>query len=191
MINIKFREAAPQRTYTGTFPRYQLYKASLASDFQNRCGYTDCSDKWFGGSKTFHIDHFSPKKQYPHLETDYSNLVYACSYVNILKSDDDPANYIDPCNENYNEHFYRDSFGVIYPNSNSPRAQYMHKKLKLGLARYSAIWLLDKIYNLMSELDAHIQKMPQDTPEHIDALKLHQNLFREFKQYFDYLCLNR
>jgi hypothetical protein len=191
MSKVQFRMALPIRTYSRTHARYQAYKVPLASDFYNRCGYTDCSDKWFGGMGTFHIDHFSPIKHFPHLKTTYSNLVYSCSYVNILKSDDHPNNYLDPCNDDYNEHFYRDKLGVIYPADDSPKAKYMHKKLKLGLARYSTIWLIDKIYNLKSELNTYILTLPEDTPEHVAALKLHFKLSTAFQQYFDYLCINR
>jgi len=191
MNTLQFRVSSPKRTYTFKHTRYQVYKAHLAADFLNKCGYTDCPDKWFGGARTFHIDHFSPKKHYPQLETEYSNLVYACSYVNILKSDDHPENYIDPCEEDYNTHFYRDQHGVIYPAQDSPRAKYMHKKLKLGLARYSAIWLLEKTYNLMSELSQHIGTLPQNTQEELEALRALRDLEILFRQYFDYLCLNQ
>lgn len=191
MSAYQFRTSAPKRTYAEKHTKYQAYKAPLSSDFHYKCGYTDCPDRWFGGTRTFHIDHFSPKSHYPHLTTDYSNLVYACSYVNILKSDDLPENYIDPCNEDYNQHFYRDQLGFIYPDKNSPRAVYMHKKLKLGLARYSTIWRLDQIYTLMEKLDAHIETLPTDTDEELTALRTMRGLQKEFRQYFDYLCLNR
>lgn len=187
MTQLLFREVSPQRTCKKTFTTYRPFKSYLAVDFNSRCGYTDCADRWFGGVTTFHIDHFAPLKNFPHLETSYSNLVYACSYVNILKSDDDPANYLDPCNDEYNEHFYRDNLGTIYPKPSSKKASYMHKKLKLGLARYSTIWLLENLYNLMKELNAHITTLPTDTKEEIAALRALSKLNAEFTKYFDYL----
>jgi hypothetical protein len=74
-----FRDFAPARTYTVKHSYYPDYKVPLSKDFNHRCGYTDCSDSWFGGKDNFHIDHFIPWKKHldiPGLKTDYSNLVY-------------------------------------------------------------------------------------------------------------------
>lgn len=143
----KFRTKSPVRTCVKSYKVYSKYKSHLARDFYNRCGYTDCPDFWFGGSNNFHIDHFIPWKKHPsnpNLKTDYNNLVYCCSYVNILKSDDEAA-YLDPCKIDYNEHFSRDTFGNIEPNKSSPAAMYMYEKLKLYLKRYQIIWMLENI----------------------------------------------
>ena len=80
-----FRNQTPVRTFTKTYKRYRSYKIYLAKDFNYRCGYTDCPDFWFGGKNTFHIDHFKPFSKNPTLETDYSNLVYACRACNNSK----------------------------------------------------------------------------------------------------------
>ncbi|WP_175016919.1 HNH endonuclease [Massilia sp. YMA4] len=186
-MKVPFRVLAPQRTCTLTYTTYGKFKKHLARDFNNRCGYTDCHHKWFGGVTTFHIDHFKPHKKFPSLKTDYSNLVYSCSYVNILKSDDDPANYLDPCAIDYNQHFYRDVDGTIYPDPGSKQAVYMHKKLKLGLARYKVIWSLEKAYAVMQELDEVIKTLPQGSSDELAILRLHVELTREFRAYFDYL----
>ena len=149
-----FRDHSPKRTCTKSYTNYRSYKEYLATDFSNRCGYTNCPDFWFGGKDNFHIDHFLPWKKYPafpNLKTDYSNLVYSCSYVNISKSDDE-GNYLDPCNEDYNKHFTRDKYGAILPNPKSNKAVYMHQKLKLYLGRYKTIWMLDKLESQMQEL---------------------------------------
>ena len=144
-----FREIAPVRTYSGTHANYRDYKPHLAKDFKHKCGYTDCSDLWFGGKNNFHIDHFLPWKKYPHLKTDYSNLVYCCSYVNILKSNDE-GTYLDPCNEDYNKHFQRDDDGNIIPLTE--QAQYMYDKMKLYLNRFHIIWALDQLMYRISKL---------------------------------------
>lgn len=156
----KFREVAPSRTCTKKFGSYSQYKAFLRQDFNKRCGYTDCSDRWFGGKNNFHIDHFLPWKKFPlkpELKTAYSNLVYACSYINILKSDDLGA-YLDPCDHDFNDHFERDSHGNIWTKSTSTKGQYMFFKLKLYLRRYQVIWMLEKLYQKMRELKATIDK---------------------------------
>lgn len=187
MNKVPFRELAPQRTCTKSYSSYSSFKKYLASDFNNRCGYTDCHHMWFGGLTTFHIDHFKPHKKFPSLKTTYSNLVYACSYVNILKSDDDPANYLDPCTDDYNRHFFRDAYGTIYPDSKSPQAVYMHKKLKLGLARYKVIWSLEKADLLMKKLEELAPNLPSGSEEELAILKLHFSLAKEFRSYLHYL----
>lgn len=187
MPKIAFRKIAPQRKCQRTYVRYQSFKPFLRADFNSRCGYTDCHDKWFGGNTTFHIDHFVPLKVNSALKTTYSNLVYSCSYVNILKSDDDPNNYLDPCNVDYNHHFYRDELGAIYPEPNSSKANYMHRKLKLGLARYQVIWLLDNLYDSMKMLRKLADSLPNGSAAELEAKNLHYQLSGEFEKYFDYL----
>ncbi|EKN3982063.1 HNH endonuclease [Yersinia enterocolitica] len=167
----KFRIQAPTRTCQKTYKIYGRYKPYLASDFYNRCGYTDCPDFWFGGTGNFHIDHFIPWKKHPtqpNLQTDYSNLVYCCSYVNILKSDDETS-YLDPCNVDYNNHFFRDEFGNIQPNKSSREAMYMYKKLKLYMKRYQIIWMLENLFNKMDQVKEAIKISP-DGPQK-DELK--------------------
>tara|TARA_R110002049_G_scaffold277220_1_gene455675 strand:+ start:7319 stop:7894 length:576 start_codon:yes stop_codon:yes gene_type:complete len=185
---VKFREEkdVPKRTYSGSkLASYRGYKKYLTLDFQGRCGYTNCSHLWFGGSKNFHIDHFKPKSKYPQLETDYKNLVYSCSYVNIAKSDDD-FDYLDPCNEDYNEHFYRDVKGNIFPIDTSAKAVYMHTKLKLYLSRYSIIYMLDILLEKMSKIRDVITNM-EDCPQKDEILILQGELANEFIGYLKYL----
>lgn len=152
MSQYNFRDTSPKRTYTGKeLKDYKGYKDSLERDFREKCGYTDCQQIWFGGKRNFQIDHFKSKSIYPNLETKYFNLVYSCSYINRAKSDDD-GDYIDPCDVDYNEHFYRDNLGNIYPSEASPSAKYMYKKLKLYLKRYSIIWMLEQLEMKMEKL---------------------------------------
>ena len=67
MSHHPFRNMTPQRTCTKKRTDYHAYKAFLAEDFNHRCGYTDCSDHWFGGKRNFQIDHLKPKSIYPEL----------------------------------------------------------------------------------------------------------------------------
>ena len=159
----KFRIKSPVRACVKSYQVYGRYKSFLAEDFSNRCGYTDCPDFWFGGSGNFHIDHFIPWKKYPskpNLKTDYSNLVYCCSYVNILKSDDETA-YLDPCNVDYNDHFSRDTLGNIKPNKSSVQAMYMYDRLKLYLKRYQVIWMLENIFIKMELIKNALDSSPE------------------------------
>lgn len=188
----KFREKHPQRTCVKVYENYGSYKSYLASDFFNRCGYTDCSDFWFGGTGNFHIDHFTPWKNYPKnpkLKNDYQNLVYCCSYVNILKSNDE-TNYIDPCNVDFNIHFTRDDSGNIFPVAESKAACYMYKRLKLFMRRYQIIWMLDTILAKMKKLENAI-KNPDNVQIKADLKGLHSDLSIEMTNYIDYLRKNQ
>jgi hypothetical protein len=186
---INFRNTSPVRTCTKSYSNYRSYKTFLAKDFNNRCGYTDCSDFWFGGKNSFHIDHFKPWKKNPTLKTTYSNLVYCCSYVNILKSDDE-GDYLDPCDVDFNTHFERDVNGNILPKASSVQAIYMHKKLKLYLKRYQIIWKLDEIVSRMGKLKTAINN-PKNKPIQQELLILQGELGNELTTYLDYLRSNQ
>ncbi len=185
----KFRYNSPARTCIKTYASYRSYKKYLVVDFNSRCGYTDCHDFWFGGPNNFHIDHFKPFSKNPRLETDYSNLVYCCSYVNILKSDDE-GDYIDPCDVDFNEHFERDNDGGIIPKVTSKEAKYMFSKLQLGLVRYKLIWKLDEILDRLSKLQTEIHN-PRNTLIKNDLRIIHSELSEEFTTYLQYLKVNQ
>lgn len=179
---MEFRKSAPIRTCKEVFNNYRKYKPYLREDFKKRCGYVNCSDFWFGGSRTFHIDHFKPKSKFPDLEMTYSNLVYCCSYVNILKTDDDEE-YLDPCDINYNEHFERDNEGTIYPKKESDRAKYMYEKLKLYLKRYQIIWMLDELsekIDLLGEIIDTGGEVSEDIKNTYIELNLKFHKYRKF-----------
>lgn len=186
----KFRELTPKRSphhLLKNYKKYQSYKKYLRLDFGQRCGYTNCSDSWFGGSKSFHIDHLKPKSLYPHLETDYSNLVYSCSYVNEKKANHDGP-FLDPCNVDYNDHFFRDEEGNICANPESASAKYMCNILCLNLRRYGLIWQLEQLNILKKELkDVITKKYKTDSNEEITILKLYMDLDETFDRYFTYL----
>ena len=86
-IKLPLRHHKPVRSNVTKRAKYQLYKEDLRRDFKERCGYCDDPDEFSGGSRGYHIDHFAPKSIFPELKTEYSNLVYSCSYCNIAKSD--------------------------------------------------------------------------------------------------------
>lgn len=181
MSHHPFRNMPPQRTCTKKRTDYHAYKAFLAEDFNHRCGYTDCSDHWFGGKRNFQIDHLKPKSIYPELVNEYGNLVYCCSYVNNAKSDDDNPNYLDPCNVDFNLHFERDDMGFI--KAITPQGEYMVKHMDLCLYRYAICWKLDRLEERIKIFEAKIDKN-NATAEEKDLLL---NLNREFHKYLEYL----
>jgi hypothetical protein len=187
-----FREQWPTRTYAGTFSKYTDYKPYLAEDFNHRCGYTDCPDFWFGGKGNFHIDHFIPWKKHldkPKLKTEYSNLVYTCSYVNIAKSNDE-GDYIDPCYTDFNQHFQRDNLGNIIANPGSIEAVYMFTKLKLYLKRYQIIWMLENLFQKMDRVKKAIESTTDQTLKD-DLRKTQGDLGSLLIDYLKYLKANQ
>lgn len=184
MSTLPFRdpESIPVRNYNGIeLNNYRGYKKYLRNDFKKKCGYTSCIDEWFGGVISFQIDHFMPQSEYPELRNKYSNLIYCCSYVNRAKSNDE-GNYLDPCNTDYNLHFYRNDQGDIMPFTSSSNAVYMHKKLKLYLKRYSIIWTLEQLEHKMETLDGLIEKTGDP-----DAYKLFYQVTKKYMVYKKYL----
>ncbi len=186
---LPFRHTSPKRTYMGNaFNDYRKYKLLLSTDFNQRCGYTDCHHSWFGGMSNFHIDHFKAKSKFPELKTEYSNLVYSCSFVNIAKGNDDSEFYFDPCEVDFNMYFERDMLGNINPKADSVEAKYMHIKMKLYLKRYGLIWTLELLYQKwlqMKELLDNLNIQEHTLRKEIEELK--KELSSEFMEYFHYL----
>ncbi len=78
--------AQPQ---TGSWP---TWKRQIAQDCDRQCVYCAIPDSRYGGLDNFHVDHFRPKKKFPHLQKRITNLYLACAICNRFKSDDWPAN---------------------------------------------------------------------------------------------------
>lgn len=183
-----FRNLTPVRTCTVVYSNYRSYKKYLREDFNKRCGYTDCSDFWFGGARNFHIDHFLPKDKYQHLETSYSNLVYSCSYVNGKKSNGMDVT-IDPCDHDYNKYFFRDAYGNILPVVSNIVAINMYEGLVLGLRRYGLVWQLEQLKEKLSELSTLINsdQFVANNPEGVKLLLSYHSVSEKFQEYFCYL----
>jgi len=177
-----FRTVTPVRSCSKKFSDYHSYKPYLADDFRHKCGYTDCSEMWFGGQRTFQIDHLKPESKYPELVNEYSNLVYCCSYVNRAKWDDDSPNYLDPCDVDFNAHFERDDTGYIV--SKTPQAEYMVEHMQLNLFRYVIIWNLDRLTD-------RIEKLRQVKVQSKEIELLLYQLYEEYFNYTQYLASNQ
>jgi uncharacterized protein (TIGR02646 family) len=130
---IKRREPYP------SFTHYQDYKPRLREDFTYFCAYCSIHEREWGGLRQFHVEHFRPKSLFPELKTDYDNLLYACSVCNIFKSNDWPSDhpledgvgYLDPCEQDYAEHFRNDPEAGEVEGTTAP-ARYMVERLHLN-----------------------------------------------------------
>lgn len=187
MVIYPFREHHPVRTCSKVLTDYKSYKKYLVKDFNRRCGYTDCPDWWFGGKTHFHIDHFLPHSNpaHFHLKHSYSNLIYACSFINGVKSNKE-GDFLDPCANDYNLHFYRNELGEIIPRPESKYALFMYEELKLGLKRYSLIWLLTKLDKQMSVLGEKLKNL-SEKDKRLEILELRNELLDEYQKYNTYL----
>ncbi|MBI2239401.1 MAG: HNH endonuclease [Magnetospirillum gryphiswaldense] len=156
-------------------PRYTLYRDDLRQDFFCSCGYCGDSDERVDRS-TFHIDHFAPKTRFRELELAYENLVYACRFCNVSKSDhwigDNPEvpnngkeGFVDPCSEEYDVHLGRDTDGRIV--ARTELGGYIIRRLNLHLIRHELLWrarraraLRDELQCLIEEYKAHGMPLP-------------------------------
>jgi len=78
-----------RRERPGQLARYQLYKPYLRREFAKKCVYCRLPDT-MGPLEAFGVDHYRPKKKFPHLVTAYANLFYCCNPCNRRKGEDWP-----------------------------------------------------------------------------------------------------
>ncbi len=188
---------------------YRNYREDLKQDFNSRCGYTDCSDRWWGVK--FQVDHFAPqnppisdpakKQRFEDLSCAYTNLVYVCPQVNNAKRNlwisDNPGEPVvnneglmDPCGMDYNLHFQRTDEGRIIPKDHDPIAAYMIDKLKLYLFRYELYWRIDEIYECAKRLSGLKNNQTVMSKYSQEVNELLGDLFGEFMKYFEYIGIH-
>lgn len=185
---------APSRREVSPQPRYPLYRNDLRSDFLAACGYCGDTDERVDRS-TFHIDHFAPKKRFRDLELIYANLVYACRFCNISKSDhwigNDPAisndgsrGFVDPCSQHYETHLGRDAQGRIV--GKSPLGQYIISRLNLHLIRHELLWRARRARALCQEIQLLVEEFKacnRPLPEYADLLDRFYELTKAINDY--------
>ena len=66
-----------------SYSNYKQYKSFLQEEFGRKCVYCRMPDTW--GPEGFGVDHYRPKKYFPELVTNYSNLYYCCNQCNSRK----------------------------------------------------------------------------------------------------------
>lgn len=188
-MSIKLREAVPIRSIQiPEETNYRRYREALRSDFNQRCGYCDDSDK-YTDPISFHIDHFAPKSRFPALETTYSNLVYACRFCNVNKkntwignSPSVPNNgsegFVDPCSEEYDDHLERTSEGKIIPKT--PLGNFIHVQLKLYLLRHEYLWKSRLLRKRRKEIENSISKLNKS--DQIKFINEYERLFQLIKE---------
>lgn len=174
--SIPFRTSVPTRkTWVSVKAQWWSYRADLRDDFNKRCWYCDDTDSF--RTISFAIDHFIPRnpKGWTHtiLPNHYSNLVYSCHFCNSAKSNKWPTRnpaiyhnwldgFVDPTTAEYDTLFYRNKNWIILKTGNWP-SSYMHRELNLWLPIHSITWMLEKMINMIQELDNLIPNITDPT----------------------------
>ena len=106
------RVARSRRHGPWGYADYSLYKPWLRDEFQFRCVYCLCRERWFpDGDDAFSVDHLDPGSLAVRPAYEYENLVYACCRCNSAKRD--IAGLPDPCADPYGEHLVVSGDGSI------------------------------------------------------------------------------
>ena len=155
----------PIRRCSKSYADYKSFKSCLAEDFNNRCGYCDSHDRFFGGRKNFQIDHFKPHSivVFAPLKHDYSNLVYSCQSCNRAKSNkwEDVNGFIDPCDTAYNHVIFRNDNGKINHNG-TDQGNYIYTNLNLFLQRHELLWSIERLEEQREQINKLLDEKVYD-----------------------------
>ena len=148
------KKERPKHKYSGIkWTKNSTNKKHLAIDFNGRCAYCDDRDFYYGGTRSFQVEHFAPKGKFPALKYVYENLLYSCPYCNRAKSDAWPSDdssvnivdnegFVNPCSDEYDQHLERIPSGEII--ARTKLGTYMRTKLKLYLRRHVLFFKIDQ-----------------------------------------------
>ena len=96
--------------------------------------------------------------------------------------------FLDPCDVDMNDHFFRDDHGNIFAKETSAEAQFMMKELALNQRRYGLIWQLEQLQLKLEEITFLLDKhLNLDTKEELILLRLYKETSSMFQKYFKYL----
>lgn len=192
---MKIKQKMPKKSYTGIVWRTnRSNKKRLINDFEHKCAYCDDLDRYSGGSKMYHVEHFAPKEKFPELEYTYDNLLYACPFCNISKSNKWPSNsskisvvgnegFVNPCTSEYDLHLGRRENGEIY--YLTPLGEYMFYELKLYLQRHELIYNLERVHLKLKEVKIEIDRREAVHKPAEELKMLYKELCVVFYEYYD------
>lgn len=184
-----FRDHTPKRrNITRAVSTHRDHKSDLKTDFISKCGYCNASDTW--KITYYEVDHFIPEAILTiKSNTDYSNLVYSCRSCNNAKrkkwaTDDENVpnknnkGFIDPCDDDYLNHFARKDTGEIQ--FSSELGEWIYYALKLHKPQHQIIWNLEQIEVYINQIKLLIK-----TNQIPEALK--DSIIKIFDKYTDYI----
>lgn len=180
---IPFREQTPSRRPTPTknpTTDWGEHKGDLKIDFHDRCGYCDSYDGY--RHTYFEVDHFVPKdflkKNGGMTLTFYPNLVYSCRFCNNAKRakwpsqsattyNDGNEGFVDPCDKDYDNHFYRTSDGAIMWKTNLGKWMFTNAfKFDERQAAIKILWNLNQLEKTINALAVILNTYDEKSDEY-------------------------
>jgi len=161
-----FQKPLTRRHGPSGYTNYRAYKPWLRDDFIFQCAYCLIREKHSPtGVNDFVVDHFLPRKDEPHLECTYDNLVYSCHKCNSYKGK--KRDVLDPTAIGYGEHLKVQSTGLIRPLTRQGKK--LIKVFSLNdQPRVAFRKLLLEIYNESDKTSDKFKKwfgFPEDLPD--------------------------
>ena len=190
----RIKDKKPIRSLTGVkWKTNASNKKRLAEDFNHRCAYCDDLDRFNGGFRSYHVEHFAPKDKFPELKFEYTNLLYSCPYCNGSKSNkwpsDDPKinvvndiGFLDPCEDEYYKHLHRNDDGSI--GYDSDLGEYIYRELSLGLLRHKVLFKIGDLNKQIVLLKAKKNKESSEGKWTDDLDRLLQRALDKFHDLF-------
>ncbi|HMN14831.1 MAG TPA: HNH endonuclease [Bellilinea sp.] len=158
-----------RRPHYSNQSRYRKYRDEIRQDCQFRCVYCDIHETEAGGAESMTLDHFRPKKMYPKLEHEPTNLMWACAPCNQLKGNDWPAyglpgnptingkaGYVNPFNSDRNDYFKINGDGSLEPLKTPAEYMIYNLALNRSFLRYVRR-RRDLIYSTLLALKKHFE----------------------------------
>ena len=110
------------------YANYQDYKPWLRDEFTFRCVYCLEREMWYPDrAGSFSGDHVVAQKDDPSRVCDYTNLVYACTRCNCLKS---RVRLLDPTAVQFGQHLRIESDGMVH--ALSKEGEFLVRQLHLN-----------------------------------------------------------
>ncbi len=183
---IPFREKTPcrrlQTTKNPSKENWSEHKPDLREDFNNMCGYCNSHDEY--RHTYFEVDHFVPKsifiKNGNIALTQYDNLVYSCKFCNNFKSAKWPSNderifndgnvgFVDPCDTDYDNHFYRTLDGGIMWRTNLGKWMFSEAfKFDERQQGIKVLWNLNQLDKIINSLTLILNSLSFESEEYIN-----------------------
>ncbi len=194
----------PENVHTRTqkplqYNNYKKYKPYLREEFGKACIYCRKPDS-LGDLDAFGVDHYRPKKKYPNLETDYSNLFYSCNTCNRRKGEFWPTHtqvsngqfVPNPCDYVMHQHLRSEPNGTVA--AHSPAGTWTIDLLRLNeeerlnfrraiiAALEHAISLERKLINTLAQIDLKLGSVSAKNRDKLLSMKKeHKNKLEDVR----------
>jgi len=198
----------PLRVRNTPYPRYsqyQRYKGRLRLDFDYRCAYCGIHEAEWGGHRHFQVEHLRPRKLFPWLQAEYTNLLYACDVCNCHKGCDWPTDdptpntrgYLDPCQYDLDKFFAVRQDGTV--EAQGEAARYMAEALYLNRPQLKELRVKRRLeeelharfLQLFAEVEAKAAALRDESARERVLRKLIVQLIAVYRQHLQNIWENR